>query len=252
MIRAHNALTPKNPPMSGLDAPPKRLPALRLPGGWLTALIPLIWLAGLGAWVSLRWSHLPPMIPIHWDLTGMPDFWVRRSPSVVWSVIGTMGGICLAFIALAWLMLQQPPQTSRASLNAERAFRRQTALLIVASAWFVAFTPAFSLLPLPLRSFRAWMALFAATLLTGAVALVRAGIHMQRGEHTASSDSTGALQADEGRWYGPFYFNRRNRALFLPKRSGFGYTFNFANPWAWVLLAVLLGAAVALSRLLRH
>ena len=235
--------------MSGLEPTPNRPRALRLPGGWLTALIPLIWLAGLGAWVALRWAQLPALIPIHWNLTGLPDFWVRRTPSVVLSVIGTMGGLCLVFIALAWLMLQQPPQAARGSVAAERRFRWQTALLIVASAWFLAFTPAFSLLPLPLGAFRVWMALFAATLLTGAIALVRSGVLMYRSQHTAEAGAGRPQEDDGGRWYGPLYFNRRRRGLLVPKRFGVGHTFNFANPWAWVLLAVLIGAAIALARL---
>ncbi len=237
--------------MSGLESPPNRPPALRLPGGWLTALIPLLWLAGLGAWVLVRWSHLPPMIPIHWDLLGLPDFWVRRTPAAVLSVIGTMGGICLAFIALAWLMLQQPPQSSRGAVAAERTFRRQTALLIVASAWLVAFAPAFSLLPLPMESFRVWMALFAATLLAGIVALVRSGIRMYREQHAEAGEER-TLEPDEGRWHGPFYVNRRKRALLVPKQTGAGYTFNFANPWAWVILAALLAGVVLLYRLVNR
>lgn len=237
--------------MSGPEFPPSRPPALRLPGGWLTALIPLIWLAGLGAWVLVRWSHLPPMIPVRWNLLmGVPDFWVRRTPSAVLSVIGTMGTICLAFIALAWLMLQQPPQTSHGSMAAERIFRRQTSLLIIASAWFVAFWPAFSLLPLPPELFRAWTVLFAATLLTGVVALVRSGLRMYRAQHGEPDGLPAATEPDEGRWYGPFYVNRRNRSLLVPRRAG-GYMFNFANPWAWVLLAAVLGAVYTLFRL-RH
>ena len=73
-------------------------------------------------------------------------------------------------------------------------------LLIVASAWFLAFTPAFSLLPLPLGAFRAWMALFAATLLTRAVPLVRAGVLMHRSQHTAVAVAIRPVDAAGGRW----------------------------------------------------
>lgn len=236
--------------MSGRENRPA---ALRLPGGWVTALIPLLWLAGLGTWAFARWSQLPPMIPIHWDLaTGVPVYWVRRTPSAVLSVMGTRGTICLAFIALAWLMLQQPPLASRNSVAAERTFRRQTALLIVASAWFVAFEPAFSLLPLPPGSFRVWMALFAATLLTGIIALVRSGLRMRRDQRMGPSDDVHRLEPDEGRWYGPFYFNRHDRSAFVRRRPGRGYTFNFANPLAWVVLAALIGGAILLARFLNR
>ena len=247
-MRVREFLTPESPPsMSGLEPAPKRPPALRLPGGWITAAVPLIWLLGLGAWVVVRWSQLPPLIPIHWDLRGFPDFWVRRTPSAVLSVMGTMGAICLAFIALAWLMLQQPPQTSREALAAERTFRRHTALLIVVSAWFIAFSPAFSLLPLPFGAFRVWMVLFAATLFTGVIALVRSGVRMRRGRNAARPGPQSS-PPEAGFWRGPFYFNRRSRSLFVRKRLGAGYTLNFANPWAWVVLAVLFGGAFLLAR----
>lgn len=238
--------------MPALEPAPKRPPALRLPGGWVIAAVPLAWLLGLGVWVLARWSQLPAMIPIHWDFRGFPDYWVRRTPAAVLSVMGTMGGICVAFIVLAWLMLQQPPpQASREILAAERLFRRQTALLIVVSAWFIAFAPAFSLLPLPLGAFRIWMLLFAATLCVGIIALLRSGVRMRRGR-TPGGPGAQPPALQEGVWHGPFYFNRRNRSLFVAKRFGIGYTFNFANPWAWVLLAVLIGAAVLLAVSLKH
>lgn len=153
----------------------------RLPGRWLSGAIPLLWLAGLAVWASIRWAQLPPMIPVHWGLTGFPDYWVRRTPKAVAMVIGTMGAICLAFVALAALLLHQPPQArSPEAAAAEKTFRARTALLITATAWFVAFEPAFSLLPLPYGSFRIWMILFAAALLTGVGMLVRSGLKLRQ------------------------------------------------------------------------
>jgi uncharacterized membrane protein len=34
-----------------------------------------------------------------------------------------------------------------------------------------------------------------------------------------------------------FYFDREDPALAVPRRNGFGYTFNFARLQAWILLA---------------
>jgi uncharacterized membrane protein len=39
---------------------------------------------------------------------------------------------------------------------------------------------------------------------------------------------------------GVFYFNREDPALFVPKRFGIGYTINFANRWAWLVIGVLV------------
>jgi uncharacterized membrane protein len=46
-----------------------------------------------------------------------------------------------------------------------------------------------------------------------------------------------------GGWWGPFYVNPSDPALFVRKRwaligrLGRGYTLNFGNRWAWVILA---------------
>jgi hypothetical protein len=49
-----------------------------------------------------------------------------------------------------------------------------------------------------------------------------------------------------GGWWGPFYVNPADPALFVPKRWVLigrwarGYTLNFGNRWAWVILAAMV------------
>jgi uncharacterized membrane protein len=43
-------------------------------------------------------------------------------------------------------------------------------------------------------------------------------------------------------WFGPFYCSREDRRVILPKRWGYGYTFNFARPATYALIFVLLAA----------
>ena len=46
---------------------------------------------------------------------------------------------------------------------------------------------------------------------------------------------------DKAHWkLGFLYVNRRNPAVFVPKRLGWGWSLNFANPWAWAILAALV------------
>ena len=43
-------------------------------------------------------------------------------------------------------------------------------------------------------------------------------------------------------WKGAiFYYNQNDPVLCVERRDGLGYTFNFANPWSWVLLAGFAG-----------
>jgi uncharacterized membrane protein len=41
-------------------------------------------------------------------------------------------------------------------------------------------------------------------------------------------------------WFGPFYCNPEDPRVILPKRWGYGYTFNFARPAARAILLALL------------
>jgi uncharacterized membrane protein len=53
---------------------------------------------------------------------------------------------------------------------------------------------------------------------------------------------------EEDCWYFViFYFNPKDKRLFLPKRSGLGWTVNFAQPWAIVILVLLVIGVAALA-----
>jgi uncharacterized membrane protein len=48
---------------------------------------------------------------------------------------------------------------------------------------------------------------------------------------------------------GMIYYNPNDLALFVEKRAGLGYTFNFGNRWSWVLalgLVLVVGTALLL------
>ncbi|MEJ2665034.1 MAG: DUF5808 domain-containing protein, partial [Spirochaetia bacterium] len=59
------------------------------------------------------------------------------------------------------------------------------------------------------------------------------------------------INRDDDRYWklGSFYYNPEDPALFVEKRFGIGYTSNFARPFTWVLMALLLlliaGAIIA-------
>ena len=52
--------------------------------------------------------------------------------------------------------------------------------------------------------------------------------------------------ANPNHWrLGPLYFNRQDRRLFVPQRYGYGWTVNFANIWAWLLIGVSVLVLIA-------
>jgi uncharacterized membrane protein len=53
-------------------------------------------------------------------------------------------------------------------------------------------------------------------------------------------------QNDPNNWkWGVFYYNRDDKRIFPPKRSGLGWTINFANPYS--VLAFLAVIAITLG-----
>ncbi len=46
---------------------------------------------------------------------------------------------------------------------------------------------------------------------------------------------------DPDNWYGIFYFCRKDPRLFVPKLNPqFGSTINFANPYAWLFIVMIM------------
>ncbi|WP_430933375.1 hypothetical protein [Saccharicrinis sp. 156] len=49
------------------------------------------------------------------------------------------------------------------------------------------------------------------------------------------------MSKDPGNWHGPFYFNRKDPRLIVPKfNPALGQTFNFASPYAYITLAGII------------
>ncbi|MHB0886849.1 MAG: DUF5808 domain-containing protein [Bacillota bacterium] len=39
-------------------------------------------------------------------------------------------------------------------------------------------------------------------------------------------------------------YDKSDRRIFVPKKSGLGYTLNFAHPVSWVIMALIIGVVV--------
>jgi len=54
------------------------------------------------------------------------------------------------------------------------------------------------------------------------------------------------MSNDPGYWKGPFYFNRKDPRLMVPKlHPSLGWTLNFASPYAYISILALILATTA-------
>jgi len=53
------------------------------------------------------------------------------------------------------------------------------------------------------------------------------------------------MSKDRGNWKGPFYFNRKDPRLMVPKLyPSMGWTFNFASRYSYITLGLLIVIAI--------
>jgi len=58
------------------------------------------------------------------------------------------------------------------------------------------------------------------------------------------------MSRDTSYWKGPFYFNRKDPRLMVPKlHPSLGWTFNFANSVSWIAIVALVGLVIIISLL---
>ena len=57
-----------------------------------------------------------------------------------------------------------------------------------------------------------------------------------------------AMSRDPGNWKGPFYFNKKDPRLRVPKQNPMmGWTYNFASPFAWVAIALIVAVIIIMA-----
>ena len=204
----------------------------REPPAVLAVLViaPLITMAAVLLWTYTNWQQLPDPYPIHWGLDGQPDLWIERTPMHVYGVLGLLGGVAavLAFFGYGFLFWAR---RNAAAQHTRYSFPAVWIALFLGAEYFVA---ASATLPLGF-DIRPVELIVLALLTASSLYLIVIGPAGGHGARRPDDDTP-----DEAWKFGMFYFNPRDAALFVEKRFGLGWTINFGQTRAWVLIALAL------------
>ncbi len=237
-----------------------------LPGGWLAQAGPFLILAAVAVCLWLKWDSLPARIPTHYGADARPDGWAAKSPAAVFGnpVIGML--ICLLLAGLWRAMVKGVRRIHSSGVRAAREARYVRAISMFVLAleyWLALLLGLLSLVVLrpdpeaPLTAL--WLILPVQTLIIGTIFVLayRAG---QGGWRWAAAEAGVEAEADAAPigdrtpdecWkLGVFYFNREDSALFVEKRFGVGWTLNFANPRALLVVGAVLLFILAIVALI--
>ena len=180
-----------------------------LPRWTLLAVVPFIIIAACAVYLSMHWDQIPDRFPVHWGAHG-PNRWESRTFLGVYGSLIFAAGLSTSLIGAGVLGYIG----SRGQRAGETMLR-----VMVGVGCFLGLL--FSGVALMAMGFPAAILVVAAPLF----GLMLIGFLI----FTASGDP----DDDEPRDGRP--------PLFVPKTIGWGYTFNFANPYAWKVLATLFG-----------
>jgi uncharacterized membrane protein len=203
---------------------------------WL-CVPPFVWLAGVAWYVQLNWSRIPERFPIHWGTNGQPNGWASRSFNGVYGPLLLAVFMDVFFLLFAIALLR---------ISRNTTMRQVTVTMLLLLMYPVSF--AFGMVALlPLVTFPMWLV---PVVTLGTVAVLIAW-SIRRITAPAAIDAVPEPQNDAYWKAGVFYYNPDDPAIFVSKRVGIGYTMNFANKTAWLVLVGILLMALLPALLLR-
>ena len=189
-------------------------------------LAPLAALASVWLWLGHWMPLLPERIPSHWNAAGAVNGWMDKRAFFAFAAYPGLGIWALLFLISAGLRLNP-------ACRAQMGVRALLPMRGMLPTGFMLMAGGFA----PMAAFQGGKAigwgvgLLALCLILGLVPVLRLA--------RLAPPIEGATQADY-RWGGLIYWNAADSRLLVPKRLGLGWTFNFARPAAWALLAVML------------
>jgi uncharacterized membrane protein len=216
-------------------------------------------IAGTAGFMLGRAPFLGQFIPVHFDVNGAPDRWVQFSYSLILLPVWIQLTLAIVFGAIGALLLHRTNPRSRdgedevARQNRERMLATAEAVSLLAAIW-VTFQGFAALRILWLWQWwqgslgDAYLQSLVVAIVLSVIVGIRAGVNMRHA-------NPALLRTDDAHWrLQGLYFNPENPALFVPLRSGIGWTVNFGRPRAVMFLVLFvafgIGAPIIILRLL--
>lgn len=218
-------------------------------------------IAGTAGFILGRVPMLRQFIPVHFDSQGVPDRWLPASFALVLLPVWIQLTLALVFGAIAALLLYRTRPTRQPEAEDEGVRHDRERMLITAeavsllSAIWVTFqgVAAIRILGLWQRGWGGLGSAYGQSLVVAVVLSIVVGI--RAGVNLRNPERTERRQTEDVHWrFSGVYFNPADPALFVPLRSGIGWTMNFGRPKSIVFLIFLMifgfGAPLVILRFL--
>lgn len=206
-------------------------------------------ISGTVGYIIGRAPSLPPVLPIHFDHEGVGDRFVRASYPIALVPVWIQLTLAAVFGAIMAVLLYRT-QHRRSAVEdktirqeRERMLMTAEAISLLAAIW-VSFQGL-----LAVRLIIMWQAMccglgtiyyqaLVVCIVMSVIVGIRAAVYLQHPKPPVR-------ETDDAHWkFRGLYFNPQDPALFVPLRSGVGWTLNFGRPQALLFLGVFLFVSI--------
>ena len=210
-----------------------------LPASWLLLLLPVL-LASYGVAV---WGYpfMPAKIPTHYSFTAV-DAWALKSwPTVLLPLY--IGTAVAALLLVCCLFTRRAPASVRGNPEAApNAFLFRKYMIILLILLSILTETSFLLIEIgfltPVSPLLFELALIPDLAVTAAIFVIYF-------RFVRVKKPRGPILDDDAKWVlGMFYYNPSDPSMFVEKRTGIGYTINFARPGGWIFIIGILAFVV--------
>ena len=214
---------------------------------WNWLYVPLVALTA--AVVAVGYGSMPDAVPMHVDVSGNVTDMVPKSPMVAAFPVALEVFLAAVFAFCHWMVLRskkglEPGRPASSSWAYGMFAYAQTAfLLVMGLACTAACGLGMALAMIGIVSMGVAVAVIIGVALLCVVGDLIVGVkYGQSGSRVFRMEASDTLLSDDDRFWklGMLYCNPNDASLFLPQRSGIGWTVNWGRPAVWALVVALV------------
>lgn len=214
---------------------------------WNWLYVPLVALTA--AVVAVGYGSMPDAVPMHVDVSGNVTDMAPKSPMVAAFPVALEVFLAAVFAFCHWMVLRskkglEPGRPASSSWAYGMFAYAQTAfLLVMGLACTAACGLGMALAMIGIVSMGVAVAVIIGVALLCVVGDLIVGVkYGQSGSRVFRMEASDTLLSDDDRFWKPgmLYCNPDDASLFLPKRSGIGWTVNWGRPAVWALVVALV------------
>ena len=214
---------------------------------WNWLYVPLVALTA--AVVAVGYGSMPDAVPMHVDVSGNVTDMAPKSPMVAAFPVALEVFLAAVFAFCHWMVLRskkglEPGRPASSSWAYGMFAYAQTAfLLVMGLACTAACGLGMALAMIGIVSMGVAVAVIIGVALLCVVGDLIVGVkYGQSGSRVFRMEASDTLLSDHDRFWklGMLYCNPDDASLFLPQRSGIGWTVNWGRPAVWALVVALV------------